>query len=201
MTIKILIVEDEVMIAQDLASLLTQQGYQVVGCAYDGLTAFDLLHLRNPDLVLLDISLGGSISGYDIADVINDKYKIPFVFITSYSDKNTLSLAKQKLPAGYIVKPFKKKDIIATVEMLAFKIETKPSTKYYTLEQLNNSLQDPLTPKEYNILLDLAQGLSNEDLCVAHFISINTVKTHLKHIFEKLDVKNRTEAMIKILQN
>jgi ATP/maltotriose-dependent transcriptional regulator MalT len=56
---------------------------------------------------------------------------------------------------------------------------------------------EPLTSKEYEILLDVANGLSNEDLCQKHFISLNTVKTHLKKIFSKLDVKNRTAALLK----
>jgi DNA-binding NarL/FixJ family response regulator len=194
MSLKVLIVEDEPLISEDLAIMLNKEGYQVVGQAFDGTTALDLLHLRQPDIALLDIALNHSITGLDIARVIHEKYHIPFIFITSYSDKQTLDQAKNLLPEGYIVKPFKKRDIFATLEIVAHRINVKKQqTKYLTLSELNKNLSDPLTPKEYEIILDIVQGYSNDQLCEKHFISLNTVKTHLKRIFSKMDISNRSQ--------
>jgi DNA-binding NarL/FixJ family response regulator len=195
MSIKILIVEDEPLICEDLANILTKEGYQVIGQAYDGIAAMDIIHNRKPEIVLLDISLDHQMSGLDIAKIINEKYAIPFIFITSYSDKQTLDQAKNLLPEGYIVKPFKKKDILATLEIVAHRVKIqKQKSQYFLLHELNQSLDDHITPKEYEILVDIAAGCSNEKICEKHFISLNTVKTHLKRIFAKLNINNRSQV-------
>jgi DNA-binding NarL/FixJ family response regulator len=192
---KILIVEDEPMIAEDLEMILMKEGYDVVGKVYDAEKALDMIHNRQPDLLLLDISLSSSITGIDIAKIVKDKYRIPFIFITSFSDKDTLNTVKELFPSGYLTKPFKKNDIIALLQMIDYKLSN--SSEFRSHYQINELATEPLTSKEYEILLDVANGLSNEDLCQKHFISLNTVKTHLKKIFSKLDVKNRTAALLK----
>jgi len=199
MSLKILIVEDEPLISEDIASIITKEGYQVIGQAYDGISAMDIIHNRKPDIVLLDISLDHQMSGIDIAKIINDKYNIPFIFITSYSDKQTLDQAKNLLPEGYIVKPFKKKDILATLEIVAHRVKIqKQKSPYFSLEEMNQGLEDHITPKEYDILLDVVSGMSNEKICEKHYISLNTVKTHMKRIFVKLEIENRSQIAAKM---
>jgi DNA-binding NarL/FixJ family response regulator len=194
MSIKILIVEDEPLICEDLANILTKEGYQVIGQAYDGVTAMDMIYNRKPEIVLLDISLDHQMSGLDIAKIINEKYDIPFIFITSYSDKQTLDQAKNLLPEGYIVKPFKKKDILTTLEIVAHRVKIqKQKSQYFSLYELNQRLSDHITPKEYEIMMDIAAGCSNEKIGEKHYISLNTVKTHLKRIFSKLDISSRNQ--------
>jgi len=192
---KILIVEDEPIIAEDLSMILEKAGYSVVGIANDSTRALDLLHSQSPDLALLDIALDSSLSGIDIADIINKKYQIPFIFITSFSDKHTLEKAKDVYPHGYIVKPFKKKDILANIEIALHRSQKKPMPIYRSLEELNTISNQKISTKEYEILLDLIKGKSNQELCEIHFISMNTVKTHLKRIFSKLDIKARVQAI------
>jgi DNA-binding NarL/FixJ family response regulator len=98
------------------------------------------------------------------------------------------------LPEGYIVKPFKKKDILATLEIVSHRIISKrQKTKYLTFLEINATIQDEITPKEYDVMADIADGLSNEDLCTKHYISLNTVKTHIKRIFIKLDITSRSQ--------
>lgn len=199
MQTKILIVEDEMLISEDLTMILNGAGYNVVGQAFDGTMALDMLHSRKPDIVLLDISLEHSISGFDIAAHINQKYQLPFIFITSFSDKNTLDQAKNLLPQGYIVKPFKKRDILATLEIVAHRVQVQNQrSTFCNLEEINQNLQNHLTSKEYEILLDIVNGLSNEQIGEKHFITINTVKSHLKKIFIKLDISSRTQVAAKI---
>lgn len=195
MTPKILIVEDEPLIAEDLSMILGKAGFKVIGIANDGNRALDLLHSQSPDLVLLDIALNSSMSGIDVAEVINEKYDLPFIFITSFSDKHTLERAKDVYPHGYIVKPFKKKDILANIEIALHRSKKKPLSIYRSLEELNEIANPNISAKEYEILLDLTKGKSNQELCDLHFISMNTVKTHLKRIYSKLNISARVQAV------
>lgn len=199
MSLKILIVEDEAMIAEDLAVILMKSGYEVVGTAYSGERAMDLLHSRRIDLVLLDIYLGPSISGLDVAKLLNEKYKIPFIFLTSFADDTTLNSAGNYFPEAYLTKPFKKKDIIAAIRMCEFKLINSKKSPYKALVVINAELHQALTVKEYELLLDLARGATNDELCKLHHISLNTVKTHLKAMFSKLDVSSRSNAILRVL--
>ncbi len=201
MSSKILIVEDEPMISEDLAMIVSAAGYSVIGQAYDGATAMDMIYNRHPDIILLDISLDHQMSGIDIAEQINEKFQLPFIFITSFSDKLTLEKAKNVLPQGYIVKPFRKSDILTTLEIVAFRSqEQNKKTPYLTYDEVNLKLSDPITIKEYEILLDVVEGLSNEQISEKHFIALNTVKTHLKRTFVKMNIISRTQVALKLFR-
>ena len=193
----ILIVEDEPLIAEDLAIMLKKAGYTVVGPAYEGLSALDIIHNQSPDLVLLDISLETSMSGLEVAKKVNETSKTPFIFITSYADEATLENAQKLLPYGYIVKPFKKKDVLAAIQITLFRVNNLNSqnSPFNTLEEINQKLPTDMliTPKEYDVIFDVVKGLSNEEVAKKHFISIHTVKTHLKRAFVKLNIKSRTQ--------
>lgn len=190
---RILVVEDEPLVAQDLAMILEKDGYQVVGVANDGLTALEYLHSRKPELALLDINLLSSHSGFDIAEVIKAKYHIPFIFITAFADKHTLAKAKDLMPDAYIIKPFKKKDVLVNVELAFHKHNSAGASPFVSLDDLNNTLEKTISAKEYEICLDIVNGLSNDDIAKKHYVSINTVKTHIKRIFHKLDLDSRTK--------
>ncbi len=200
MSIKIVIVEDEPLISEDLAIILTKEGYNVVAQVYEGLEALDKIKSTSPDLVLLDISLGDSITGLDVAKHLKDTYKIPFIFITSFSDNYTLDQAKDLYPEGFIVKPFKKRDILASVAMTAHKIKSQSKSMFLSLAEINSKLFDHITPKEYEILLDLCGGLSNSDIATKHFITVNTVKTHLKRTFIKMNIDSRLQVSQQLLR-
>ena len=94
----ILIVEDEPIIAEDLATLLQKEGHSIVGIANTGEEALDMLANRSPKMVLLDIALNTSMSGLEVAEIINEKYHIPFIFITSFSDNYTLDRVRNLFP-------------------------------------------------------------------------------------------------------
>jgi len=198
---RILIVEDEPLIAEDLASILRKDGHVVVGIAHDGSRALDLLHSQSPDLVLLDISLGNAMSGFDVARVLNDRFHIPFIFITSYADKDTLAEAKKVNPKGYIVKPFRSKDVCANVALVTDRsVETTQNSVFKSQRQINEKLPQPLSEKEYEIVMDIARGKTNQEISDIHAISLNTVKTHVRRIFSKLDASSRTQVVAKLLK-
>ncbi len=124
--VKILIVEDEPLIADDIAFLLEDEGYDVVGKAIDTQEAVSIIESKQPDIILLDISLeNDDEDGIDLANKINKDYQIPFIFITSHSDKLTINRVKKTNPCGFIVKPFKPAEIISTVAIAHYKSKNK----------------------------------------------------------------------------
>ena len=197
--VRVLIVEDEPLIAEDISDFLGEIDYTSAGIAYDSETALDMLINRHPDIALLDITIDGSMNGIQLAEIINDKYDIPFVFLTSHSDKLTLDKAKQTLPYGYIVKPFNEKDLLSTLEMALFRHATENKSNLPNLQTLNDNLNLSLTAREYECLRQLSEGLTNKQMAEKQFVSVNTIKTHLKNLFLKLEVKNRTSAIRRVL--
>ncbi len=196
--INIIIVEDEPLIAEDIAGVIQDAGHRVLTIEHNSEPALDAIANQKPDLVFLDISIEGSRDGIEIAGILKEKYGIPFIFITSHSDSVTLGRAKTTTPLGYIVKPFTEQDILTTLEISWFKFESEKGNNTVDKEKLDALCLEPLTPKEFEILLDLKDGLTNQALADKHFVSINTIKTHLKKLFRKMDVGNRTSAIAKI---
>jgi len=119
--INILIVEDEPLIADDIAMILEKNNYiisDIVDNAEDA-----LLHLASHavNLILLDVNIEGDIDGIKLAHLINKKHQTPFIFLTSYYDNNTLTRAKAANPRSYIVKPFDEGDLVANIELALMK--------------------------------------------------------------------------------
>lgn len=117
---KILIVEDEVLIAAQLRKYLENSGHSCCGHATSYEEAQDLLRSANPELILLDIRLYGAKSGIDLARLINREYKIPFIFLSSHFEKSTLAAAKNTRPSGYLTKPFQADTLSTTIEICLF---------------------------------------------------------------------------------
>lgn len=118
---KILIVEDEKIIALDLQRRLERFGYSVVGMASDGVAAIALAKEREPDIVLMDIMLAGEMDGIEAAAEIRKRYAIPVIFLTAYTDEKTLERAKEVEPFGYILKPFKERELYTTIDIALYK--------------------------------------------------------------------------------
>lgn len=114
---KILVVEDESLVAMDMVDMLTRMGYELLPNAMGFNDAVAILDEQKPDLVLVDINLSGLKTGIDLAQLLKDKYKIPFIFITSHSDKQTVNTATATLPSGYLVKPFDAEDLFTSIEV------------------------------------------------------------------------------------
>ncbi|ELR73905.1 response regulator receiver [Fulvivirga imtechensis AK7] len=120
---RILIVEDEPLIAEEMRCYLEEAAYELSGIAHSVGDALNILDKGGTDLVLVDINLGQALNGIDLAKLINERYKIPFIFITSYGDKATIDSSKQTMPAGYILKPFEEMELLANIEIALFKIK------------------------------------------------------------------------------
>lgn len=197
---KILIVEDEITISNDLEDIIEDEGFHVVGKAYTGAQAIELVKSRQPELVMLDISLKGDLTGLDVAKHINEHYNIPFVFLTSFSDKDTIAQVIATNPGGYIVKPFKESDIAPAINIALATFKKPKQVTFPSLDLINRKVVNPLTTYEYNVLKEVWNGKKNADIASSLFISVNTVKTHLLKSYNKLDVSSRSEAVSKIVK-
>lgn len=122
---KILIVEDEGIVAMDIERRLKRLGYAVTGIASSGIDAVEVASRLTPDLVLMDVKLRGDMDGTEAARRIWESFAIPVVFLTAYTDEKTLALAKVAEPYGYVVKPFGDRELHSTIDMALYKHKTE----------------------------------------------------------------------------
>ena len=123
---KVLIVEDEFIIAAHLRTIVEGLGHEVIGVAQRATDALALLRAAPelPALALLDITLHGELDGIDLAGRLQAEFGLPFVFVTSLADSVTVARAKQARPLGYLVKPFDEQEIFVALEMALAAAET-----------------------------------------------------------------------------
>ncbi len=126
---KILIVEDEMIIAEDIRITLEKFNYDVIDIVPTGKRALEIIENNKPDLVLMDIKLRGNIDGIQTAKLINQKYDIPIVYLTANADLSTYEEAKLTSPFGYLIKPFKERELHATIEMAFYKSAAEKKIK------------------------------------------------------------------------
>lgn len=115
--VKILIVEDELLIAEDIRMQLINLGYEVAGMAVSYNEALNCIMQDLPDLVLVDITIDGDKDGIELGHFLRSDAEIPFIYLTSHADKSTLARAKETLPDAYLLKPFKSENLFASIEI------------------------------------------------------------------------------------
>ncbi|QWR76258.1 hybrid sensor histidine kinase/response regulator [Candidatus Magnetomonas plexicatena] len=118
---RILVVEDETIIAKDIRRSLDLLGYEVTATVSSGQEALQSVNQNKPDLVLMDIMIHGSQDGIETADAIKHKFDIPVVYLTAYADEQMLERAKITEPFGYILKPFEETELRTTIEIALYK--------------------------------------------------------------------------------
>ena len=147
---RILIVEDEAIVAADLEALVNNQGYEIYGVISTAEKALEAIAKEQPDLVLMDIVLKGAMDGIEAAVEIRSRWQIPVIFCTGYADEKRLQKAKLSLPFGYILKPFNDRNIKVTIEMALYaakvdaqrqKMEEDLRTYQIELEMQNEELR------------------------------------------------------------
>jgi DNA-binding NarL/FixJ family response regulator len=197
--INVLVVEDEVLIAQDIKKRLLQLGFQHISVVYNADKALDILHNRKIGFAILDINIGGTRNGIELAEIINEKYKFPFIYLTSYSDPATLSEARVTLPYGYIIKPFDINDLTSSIEMALYKFQAEQNAGMLSKEKLEKSFALKFSEREFELIPLLIDGNTLSKISSLLYLSENTIKTHVKNIYAKLEVNNRAGLAKKIL--
>jgi AmiR/NasT family two-component response regulator len=138
---KVLIVEDQFIEANDLELMLLKAGYEVTGIAHSVADALELLEEQRADLVLVDIFLKGNQTGIDLAQVLHEK-DIPFIFISANSNHEVLVAAKATQPYGFIVKPFRERDLMVTLEIAQYRYENSAEATMRKEEVLRGKLKN-----------------------------------------------------------
>jgi PAS domain S-box-containing protein/putative nucleotidyltransferase with HDIG domain len=152
---KILLIEDETIVARDIKNMLIGLGYEVSEVLATGKEAVAMTEKLSPDLVLMDVMLQGEVDGIEAANRIYKNFEIPVVYITAYADENTLERAKLTEPFGYIVKPFNERELQTSIEIALYKyqMETEHREKERWLSTVLKSIGDAViaTDKRGNV--------------------------------------------------
>ena len=198
--IKILIVEDNVIIADDMQSMLEEIGYEIVDNVIVYEQAVEVLKNHQVDLVLIDIILASDKTGIDLGKHIREKYDIPFIFVTSNSDRATVENAKTVQPNGYLVKPFEQQDLYTSIEIALSNFEQRKKSRPAEGQEeeagegftSNSVLKDSIFVKKqhlyYRIYFDDIRFIKADNV----YLEVNTkdkkflVRSPLKNYLEKL---------------
>lgn len=121
----VLVVEDESIVALDLQSRLTALGFSVVGIAKSGERALELVAETSPNVVLMDVQLTGEIDGIETARRIREAHPVPVIFLTAYSDQESIQRAKISEAYGYLLKPFQERELIIAIELALYKFDAE----------------------------------------------------------------------------
>jgi response regulator RpfG family c-di-GMP phosphodiesterase len=171
---KVMVVEDERIVARDIAGQLTDLGYDVVATAYSGEEAVEKAGEVRPDLVLMDIVLAGKMDGIQASERITALYGTPVVYLTAYADDNTFGRAKLTGPSGYILKPVEKKQLHITIELalsrqhIELNLQENHARVYSSMKGMIGAIAEtieqrgPYTPGHHERVSGLAVAVSRE---------------------------------------
>lgn len=197
--LKVLIIEDDPIICEHITQLISIQGAQIIGRAHQGLRALDMLNNLEPDFVICDINLEDHISGLEIAEVIDDKYKLPYIFLTSYDDEKTVQEAQRHSPYGYLVKPFQDRTLITTIKIALSNHQKQMLSVEFSKESIEAKIDVRFTDQEYVILEALVAGKTYKDIAESINLSRDSVKYHAGKIYTKCGIKGRSELACQVL--
>jgi DNA-binding LytR/AlgR family response regulator len=184
--VKILVVEDEIVIADNICNILEKLGYEVLEPVINYSEAIEQLENEKPDLALLDIQLAGSKDGIDLAWKIKEDFDIPFIFLTSNADPRTVGRAKELAPPAYLVKPFNKDDLYTSIEMALHNYSSKSSPKKEQAED-NVIIKDSFFIKDKNLFHKVK------------FSEILFIKS--EHVYVELYTKSKKKHLIRSTMN
>jgi AraC-like DNA-binding protein len=199
---KILIVEDEFLIAKDISIILEKEGYEIVMGIASVDDAISIIEEENFSLVLIDIGLKGSKDGLFLGHYLLKKDTIPFIYVTSYSDDSTLNKVKNSRPHGIIIKPFKAIDIKFTVSLILNNFQYKNVDLFRSIENEDYNDENPFILKNVIQFIDdnIDKRIELNDLSRItkwthhHFIKVFTKflhKTPYQYILEKKIAKSQ----------
>lgn len=216
---KLLVVEDETIVAKDIQNNLKKLGYTVTAIAMSGKEAISKVSEDLPDLVLMDISLKGDIDGLETAKYLQSRYKIPVIYLTAYADDYTLERAQLTEPLGYILKPFKARELHATIQVALSKCRMERKLKEHEqwLATVLKSIGDAVIATDneglvtfMNPVAEAITGWSQQDALgrdsteVFHIVNNETRTLIEQELFQVLNEKNSNiigNSVSKIIQS
>ena len=200
--IRVLVADDHPIVRGGIVALLAGEAdIDVVGEAVDGLSAVELAASTSPDIVLMDLRMPPGIDGDEAtARILAAAPGIRVIILTTYETDSSILTAIEAGASGYLLKAAPQDEILAGIRSVARgEVALAPSIA----AMLVNRVAKPvitLSPRETEVLALVALGDSNPTIAGKLFLSEATVKTHLIHVFEKLDVKDRTRAVTRAME-
>jgi len=188
---KILIVEDEILVATDIQESLESLGYTVQRIVDTGLKAIESVEKELPDLILMDINLKGEMTGIEAAKIITKNHDVPVIYLTANADIDTVNKAKVALPYGYIIKPFTDKDLQTNIEIAIFKFANDLKLKMES-EQFNTFF-DLKDHEKNQIIVHANKGLEKININDVYFIEKYNDQTII-HLADDEIITNRSFA-------
>ncbi len=206
-TIRVIIADDHGVVRAGLRGLLTAAGLDVVGEASTGREALMLARTLHPDVVLLDVRMPEMDGLQALTAIKSELPATSVVMLTVYASTEYLSRAIAAGAAGYLLKDAEPEEIVRVVRAAAQGDRVIDATLLHSVLEHTPVIegdalqQADLTQQELRVLKLIALGLNNDAIAETLVVSRNTVKTHVRHIFEKLGVSDRTQAAVWAVRN
>jgi DNA-binding NarL/FixJ family response regulator len=204
--IRVLLADDHTMLRQSLGRALTEHALEVVGEAGDGEEAARLALELLPDVVLMDVSMP-VLDGVEATRVIRDQVPaVQVVILTMHADKGVLDRAIRAGAVGYLVKDCTIDEVVRTIEQAAsgetaLSPELAGAMLAEAVKPLAGVAPDSIISKrEEEVLQLIAEGLSTTEVATRLYISVKTVKNHLASVYQKLDSRDRTQAVVRAVR-
>ncbi|MCA9934527.1 MAG: response regulator transcription factor [Ardenticatenaceae bacterium] len=207
--IQILIVDDYAVVREGLrAFITTESDMEVVGEAADGETAVHLCQTLNPDVVIMDLALPNN-EGTEAIQTIRQSFPQVYILVlTNFAEEDRVMAALKSGAHGYMLKDATTQDILRAVRnVYRGKTVLHPSVAYVLLRALQASnetkqtLLEGLTKRERDVLQLIAQGHTNQEIAINLKIDARTVRVHVSHVLQKLNLNNRTQAALFALRH
>lgn len=199
--ISVLVADDHPIVRGGIVALLEAAGdIEVVGQAATGLEAVDLALALAPDIVLMDLRMPGLTGDEATARILAARPGIRVVVLTTYETDDSILAAIEAGASGYLLKAAPQEEILAGIRSVARgEVAVAPAIAALLVKRVQRP-SVALSARETQVLRLVAQGLSNPAIATSLFIGEATVKTHLLHVFEKLEVGDRTRAVTKAME-
>ena len=186
MSVRVLLADDHTMLREGLRRSLELEGFEIVGVASDGLEAVHLVEDVDPDIVLMDVTMP-TLDGVGAVRMLRERgARAQVVMLTMHDDNDLLVDAMRAGAAGYLVKDCSTSDITSTIRKAL-----------YGSEAPDIEAEPVLSAREEEVLQMIADGASTTEAAERLYISVKTVKNHLASIYQKLDARDRTQAVLR----
>ena len=204
--IRLMLADDHKMLREGLRRSMAERGFDVVGEARDGGEAVDLAAALRPDVILMDVSMP-DIDGVEATRQIKERYPdIRIVMLTMHADQDVLADAIRAGANGYLVKDCSTDEIASAIETVAGgETALSPRLAASMLAEVRRQENEAdttriITKREEEVLQHIADGCSTPEVAEKLFISQKTVKNHLASIYQKLDARDRTQAVLQAVR-